>query len=198
MDELSEGGKLSDVLVNVCLRQFRERMHAPERCVVVDALWLWAAKVDVDALARVSAHLLSVDFIYVPMCAHSHWAGAVVCRAPGGSYRILVLDSLRRGQSPFNARPACEVLVGAIQATWRAHRLGDCPRVDWVPVMGVPEQPNAVDCALYMVALFAEHNASLPALHLQDSPRWEGGTVRHARIQEMRDQLRHALLACKC
>ena len=49
LEDLAEGSELSDCLVDVCLRQFRDKLHAPERCVVLDALWLWAAKVDVDA-----------------------------------------------------------------------------------------------------------------------------------------------------
>lgn len=197
LDDLSEGSELSDVLVDVCLRQFQEKMNAPERCVVLNALWLWAAKVDVSALARASAHLLDVDFIYVPMCSRGHWAGAVVCRGPGRSYRILVLDSLRRGQSPFDPRSPCEVLAEAMKEIWRTHRSGACPRVDWVVVTGVPVQPNLVDCALYMVLLFIRHNASLPPLHLQVNPRWEGGAFQPSLTRTMRDELRHAVLACK-
>ena len=61
---------------------------------------------------------------------------------------------------------------------------------------GVPMQPNLVDCALYMVALFTRHNAMLPEMHLQRKPRWEGD-FNHTLIQDMRDRLRQSILSCK-
>ena len=195
IEELSGGLELSDNLVNVCLRQFRHQMRAKERCVVVDALWLWTARVDVAAVAAQSEFLLHAEFVYVPICACRHWAGAIVC-LHNHSYRILVLDSLPRSQSSFDPRPSCDVLVETIRTAWSVHRSSPCPDVDWVVVNGVPMQPNLVDCALYMVALFTRHNAVLPEMHLQRTPQWQGD-FNHTLIQDMRDRLRQSILSCK-
>ena len=191
MAQLNEDDELSDTLVDACIQSFRETLRGPDRCAVMSALWFWSVYADVAAAAQVGEHLLDLDFVYVPICTNGHWVGAIVCRCPDKDYRILLLDSMRRAQSPFRPHEACEVLMGVYRAIWRSHRHGVCPAIRWVMVTGVPVQPNLVDCAFYMLAAFQQHNNSLPALHTQQSPRWTDDLLfNHSLIRRMRDKLR--------
>ena len=191
MAQLNEDDELSDTLVDACIQSFRETMRGPDRCVVMPSLWFWSAYVDVTATAHVSEHLLNLDFVYVPICTNGHWVGAIVCQCPDKAYRILLLDSIPRAQSPFRPHDACEVLMGVYRAIWRLHRQGVCPAIQWAMVTGVPVQRNRVDCAFYMLAAFQQHNTSLPTLHTQQNPRWTDDLLfNHSLIRRMRDKLR--------
>ena len=187
---LHRSDELSDTLVNICMARF-VTPRDPERCMLMDALWLRSAHEDLASAAR-DARLATADFLYVPIWEAHHWVGAIVCRLSAQRYRALIVDSLYGRGSPFNSQPHCELLAQILHV---AHVLHGSTQgmisVDSIPVCDAPLQPNLVDCALYMVMYFVKHSSALPEIHLQDKPRWSGGLrFRHSDVEQMRCELR--------
>ena len=176
-------------MVDVCLRRLQLALRAPGRCTVLGPLWLAAARADVLG-ACLDPRLLASDFVYVPVHARAHWAGAIVCRCAEARYRVLVVDSLG-DRSPIKPRAHCELIIAVLAAAWHTERRGPLPCFEWAAVRDVPAQPNETDCALYMLVCFARHSEQLPPLHLQPgAPRWDGALAfTHATVAAMRAEL---------
>lgn len=172
---------MSDNLVEVFLARLQPSWREPGRCLLLGPMWLPSCVVDVAALS--DEELLAHDFLYVPICSHQHWVGAVVCKCSDASYRILVLDTLY--DSPFDVDLHCGQIRDVLTFTWRSHRPDPAPHVTWSKVRGVPTQPNLVDCALYMALLFQMHNETLPALHLHPEPHWQPA-IKHSVVANLR------------